>query len=57
MVKMVAVQMGTYGSVRFSPMMHNMNNISSLCQDMVGTYYGVSLAHIRLDVQHNSIWG
>ena len=51
---MVAVQMGTYGSARFSPMMNNMNNIPSLCQDMIGTYYGVSLpvalslAHIRL---------
>ena len=51
---MVAVQMGTYGSARFSPMMNNMNNIPSLCQDMIGTYYGISLpvvlslAHIRL---------
>ena len=70
---MVAVQMGTYGSAKFSPMMNNMNNMINLlsiydmmylatsvylfailCQDMIGTYYVVSLpvvlplAHIGL---------
>ena len=40
---MVAVQMGTYDSAESSPMMNNMNNIPSLCQDMIGTYYGVTL--------------
>ena len=51
---MVAVQMVTYDSAESSPMMNNMNNIPSLCQDMIGTYYGISpcgslsLAHIRL---------
>ena len=60
---MVAVQMGTYGSAKFSPMMNNMNNMMNLlsiydmmylttsvylfailCQDMIGTYYVVSLS-------------
>ena len=27
---MVAVQMGTYGSAKFSPMMNNMNNMINL---------------------------
>ena len=51
---MVAVQMGTYDCAESGPMMNNMNNISSLCQDMIGTYYVVSLpvvlplAHIGL---------
>ena len=70
---MVAVQMGTYDSAEFSPMMNNMNNMINLlsiydmmylmtsvylfailCQDIIGTYYVVSLpvvlplAHIEL---------